>query len=289
MFATTCEEVFCYLALVCKENRCLNKLRLFDNLPSADQLQTIQRETRESGSNIVFPLCYDEHFATGVCIEGNFYIFDSTRQLETRTLSNNKIGVCIEEQDFQLLNQDKKYQSELTGTCGFWTMLMCAKLAENNTIKGNPNNYKITDDELNKIAANIRNLTSQILNDRENMAKINDLAQTLNLEVYFKKIEEDVGNTSKGIQPSEDPSKNLDEFSKEKTGTINLDDQYLLQFCKQYEITNQSPSCSLIQSLPQKIQDLSENTKDQAEARTTSLERNRQVQRSNSLFNSHHQ
>ena len=293
MFATTCEEVFCYLALVCKENRCLNKLRLFDDLPSADQLQIIQEETRKEHSHVVFPLCYDEHFATGVCIKGDFYIFDSTRQLETRTPSNNKIGVSINGQDFQLLNQDKKYQSELTGTCGFWTMLICAAFAKNNIndmIKGNPNNYKITDDELNKIAANIRNLTSQILNDQENRTRIGNLAQSFNLKIDFKKIKEDVKGTSHGIQPSEDPSKNLDNFStiKKKTGLVSLDDdQCLLQFCKQYEITNQPPSCSLIQSLPQKIQDLSEITISQAKAQTASLERDQQIQRSSSTFKSH--
>lgn len=265
-------------------------MRLFDDLPSADQLQIIQKETRKEHSHVVFPLCYDEHFATGICIKGNFYIFDSTRQLETRTPSNNKIGVCINGQDFQLLNQDKKYQSELTGTCGFWTMLMCAAFAKNNIndmIKGNPNNYEIRNDKLGEIATNIQALTSQIFNSL-NKQKINNAARNFNLQINFEKIKEDVKGTSQGIQPSEDPSKNLDNFStiKKKTGLVSLDDnECLLQFCESCEKTNQSPSCSLIQSLPQKIQNIPEIIRDQAKAEIALLERNRQVQRSNSLFN----
>ena len=293
MFATNMEEVFCYLAHFCEENNCLNKLRLFDDFPSADQLQIIQEETRKEHSHVVFPLCYDEHFATGVCIEGNFYIFDSTRQLETRTLSNNKIGVCIEEQDFQLLNQDKKYQSELTGTCGFWTMLMCAAFAKNNIndmIKGNPNNYEIRNDKLGEIATNIQALTSQIFNS-SNKQKINNAARDFNLQINFEKIKEDVKGTSQGIQPSEDTSKNLDNFStiKKKTGLVSLDDdQCILQFCESCEKTNPLPSQPLIPLLPQKIQNIPKIIRNQAEAEIALLERNRQVQRSSSTFK-HHQ
>lgn len=273
MFATTTTEVFCYLALVFSENNKLNKLRLFDDLPTEEQLKDIQTETKNNDTYCVIPLACQEHFATGICIKGEFYIFDSTRQLP----STNK-EIEISNIEFKILNNTKKYQSELTGTCGFWTMLLCTELANSKVndlsdiIQQNHDNPEIKEDILKKMSRNIITLTGCIFDTGKNKQKINNVAIKLKYIINFNKIIQDVEKASKGIQSSRDSSKTLEQYTTEKKrGISNLVNEELMQFVKEIQ---QQP----LQPLVVYSYNLKDKTKQQVQQELALLQNQNQQQ-----------
>lgn len=201
LFSTNNGEVFNYIARCFNEN--LTNLRIFDNVPNREQLSLVAGYTCNYGTYVVIPLSFKEHFATGICIKGSFYIFDSTRQLSAKANDNKTIK--INGYDFNILNNSKKYQSELTGTCGFWTMFLCSELANSNEldlsdiIKTNPSNPTISENTLDKVARNIEYITKEILDHNKN--KIEN-----EFKIITAKIIEDVKNTGKGVQKFTKPN-----------------------------------------------------------------------------------
>ena len=226
MFSTDEADILPCLALFCEENNCLNNLRLFKGEPSHEQLQMIQDETKNNNSYVVFPIGVEGdnyrggHYVTGMCIKGDFYIFDSTRQLKAQKLSDEQKVVSINGQDFQLLNPDKKYQSELTGNCGFWTMLMCAKLANShgdisNVIESCKDEYHIKPQILQEISEEIYKLSKDIFN--KNRGNISKLAlETAGIVIDTDKILQNVQKSAEnGDAINSDAFTHLGTFVKE--------------------------------------------------------------------------
>ncbi len=157
---------------------------------------------------VVFPLAFKDHFATGICKDGSFYIFDSTRQVTEG--KNTKIN----DVSFSVLNSNKKFQSELTGTCGFWTMYFCLEFAYSkeqdfsDVVSLEGKSPEIQREALARIGNKVYNVTASILYRNE------DKIRSIDNKFDFKNLLADVEETAEGIQPSREFGKSMSTSKK---------------------------------------------------------------------------
>lgn len=208
IFGVNVEHIFPILALNFLVEEIKDKIRFFGELPSKDQLNSIAHDCSPYQECVVFPLAFKDHFATGICKNGVFYIFDSTRQVaKDRTTEING-------QIFYSLNRNKKFQSELTGTCGFWTMYFCLEFADSkeqdfsDVVSLEGKSPKIQEEALVRIGNKVYSVTGSILcRNKSEILKIDS-------KFNFENLLVDVKETAEGIQPSRRFSKSMSTFEK---------------------------------------------------------------------------
>lgn len=206
LFGSSGPDVYLYLATYFKQCDQIKYLRIFENLPDSAQLESVRLEScNDKQHYFIMLLSFKHHFITGICINGNFLAFDSTRQLENSNGNKNNNFLVINDVQFRLIN-NKKYQSELTGTCGFWTIGVCVELANINTKNNNTHNNmtQVTYDNIIKKAANfVIDITKRVI--FQNSRPINALCCEFKFSINFDKIFNDVKKVGKdGIEISKD-------------------------------------------------------------------------------------